>query len=159
MKIISHRGNIDSINPDRENTFEYIDEAISLDFEVEIDLWRIDKELFLGHDEPETKVELPWLWYRKDSLWIHTKNSSALEYLVALNKYHDLKYFWHSVEPYILTSNSIIWAHEFDNIESPETCIVPLLDKETLTATTPRRWYGVCTDFPVLCRELYKEVL
>ena len=65
MRIISHRGNIDSINPIEENTLQYIDDAIDLGFDVETDLWRVEKDLFLGHDEPETRVELSWLWKRR----------------------------------------------------------------------------------------------
>ena len=44
MILISHRGNLDSIQPDKENTKAYIDNAISEDYHVEIDLRMKDKK-------------------------------------------------------------------------------------------------------------------
>ena len=38
MKLISHRGNLTEINPERENTEPYIDEAISKGYDVEVDV-------------------------------------------------------------------------------------------------------------------------
>ena len=61
MIFISHRGNLDGLNPDRENSPEYIDEAIKLGFDVEIDVRTKDGELWLGHDEPQYKVSEMWL--------------------------------------------------------------------------------------------------
>ena len=37
MKLISHRGNIDGPQPDRENSPNYINEAIEAGYNVEID--------------------------------------------------------------------------------------------------------------------------
>jgi hypothetical protein len=53
MIYISHRGNVDGKKPHLENKPEYIDEAISLGYDVEIDVWCIDGGLMLGHDEPK----------------------------------------------------------------------------------------------------------
>ena len=57
MKLISHRGNIKGPNPYRENTPTYIDCAIGNGYDVEIDVRSIDGELWLGHDEPQYKIE------------------------------------------------------------------------------------------------------
>ena len=74
MKLISHRGNVDTVNPKRENTKLYVQEAIDLGYDVEIDVW-ISKNntLCLGHDFPLEQIELSWLVDRKDKLWIHCK--------------------------------------------------------------------------------------
>ena len=79
MIFISHRGNISDINESLENTHDYIDEAIKQGYEVEIDVWRVEGSLFLGHDKPEISVKLDWLAERKDKLWIHTKNREAFD--------------------------------------------------------------------------------
>ena len=55
MIFISHRGNLDGLNPDRENSPDYIDEAIKLGFDVEVDVRTKDGQLWLGHDEPQYK--------------------------------------------------------------------------------------------------------
>jgi len=50
MRLISHRGNINGKNLERENSFPYIQEALQLGYEVEIDIWVINNEVYLGHD-------------------------------------------------------------------------------------------------------------
>jgi hypothetical protein len=47
MIYISHRGNIDGKKPHLENNPTYIDEAIDLGYDVEIDLWFIDGRVYL----------------------------------------------------------------------------------------------------------------
>ena len=61
MIIIAHRGNVDGPNPERENSPDYIDEALSMGYDVEIDLRSKDKQLFLGHDKPQYPLKLGWL--------------------------------------------------------------------------------------------------
>jgi len=56
MKLISHRGNISGVYTDLENTEGYIQKAIDLGYEVEIDVWYKDFKLYLGHDGPEIKI-------------------------------------------------------------------------------------------------------
>ncbi len=43
MILISHRGNINGKNEIRENSIFYIMEALSMGFDVEIDVWNVDK--------------------------------------------------------------------------------------------------------------------
>ena len=151
MIFISHRGNVNEINIHLENTQNYIDKAIELGYEVEIDLWKIDEDLFLGHDRPERLVKLDWLEERKQKLWIHTKNRNAFESFTLLNS--NFKFFWHTLEPYVFTSNGVIWAHDYKNIQNEHLCIVPLLSLEEVNGAKIRNWYGVCTDYPDQCRE------
>jgi len=47
--LISHRGNIDGKTL-LENQPSYIDDAIDLGYDVEIDIWYIGDKLYLGHD-------------------------------------------------------------------------------------------------------------
>ena len=46
MILIAHRGNTNGKLPDRENTNDYIKEAISKGFDVEIDICKWDGEKF-----------------------------------------------------------------------------------------------------------------
>ena len=43
MKLIAHRGNVNGPNPDKENHTDYINEAIILGYDVEIDVWFVNK--------------------------------------------------------------------------------------------------------------------
>jgi glycerophosphoryl diester phosphodiesterase len=80
MKLIAHRGNINGPDPSKENTLEYIEQAIAQGFDVEVDVRYspLDSKLYLGHDGPDHKVD--WFWFGKyrDNLWIHCKNIEAL---------------------------------------------------------------------------------
>ena len=71
MIIISHRGNLEGPLPNKENSLEYIDDAIHQGFLVEVDLWVVSKELYLGHDKPQYKISSEWIEKRKNFLWIH----------------------------------------------------------------------------------------
>ncbi len=41
MFLISHRGNISGKLPERENTVDYIQEALGLGYDVEVDVWMV----------------------------------------------------------------------------------------------------------------------
>ena len=69
MKLIAHRGNINGPNPERENSPDYIKEALDKGFDVEIDVWKINGSYFLGHDAPEYRIEFGFLM--NDRLWCH----------------------------------------------------------------------------------------
>ena len=79
MILISHRGNINGKIPSKENTLEYIQSAIDLNFNVEVDVWVIDGDIYLGHDGPQKdqKIEIDFL--RQKEIWCHAKNIDALE--------------------------------------------------------------------------------
>jgi hypothetical protein len=58
MILISHRGNINGKNDVRENSMFYIMEALTMGFDVEIDVWYINNEWFLGHDKPQYQINI-----------------------------------------------------------------------------------------------------
>lgn len=148
MILISHRGNIDCIIPEQENTPIYIDKAILLGYDVEIDVRFINDKLFLGHDTPDYEVSLEWLLERKIYLWVHTKNFGALSYLI--NK--RLRTFYHQKENHTIINNcNLIWSHELS--EANEKSIIPLLSKEDITKQpVPQNVYGICSDFVKILR-------
>ena len=76
MILISHRGNINGKNSDRENSIEYIEEALDMGYNVEIDVWVIDNKFYLGHDNPLYEVD--FLFLINNKLWCHAKNLEAL---------------------------------------------------------------------------------
>jgi len=108
MKIISHRGNLTGPNPIRENSINYIEEAIAEGFDVEIDLRHKDHNFYLGHDEPQYCVPISWLVNYKDKLWIHCKDLESLDKISSSSI--DFHYFWHEIDRYTLTSKGIGWV-------------------------------------------------
>jgi hypothetical protein len=105
---ISHRGNTNSKNIDYENNLNYIDNAL-IKYNVEIDIWKIDSKLFLGHDKPQYSVHINWLLDRQHKLWIHCKNIASLEYFNQ-NQNQNLHYFWHENDTVAMTNRNYIWA-------------------------------------------------
>lgn len=143
MIIISHRGNIRGPLPDKENRPSYIDCAIGSGYHVEIDVRSINDELWLGHDEPQYKIDHNWLDKRREYLWLHCKN---LEASVECWAYQS---FCHTNDPFTYTTTGKIWLHDLTH-ELNHNIIIPLLNKESINSLksltgTP---YGVCTDYP-----------
>ena len=85
MKLISHRGNIDGPNIERENEPLYIFEALEKKFDVEIDVWWKENQFWLGHDKPQYCVKKEFLQNKK--LWCHAKNIEALNKMLEDKKY------------------------------------------------------------------------
>ena len=57
MYFISHRGN--TLGPDisKENSVDYINDAIKKGYDVEIDVWFEKENFYLGHDKPTYLVD------------------------------------------------------------------------------------------------------
>jgi len=145
MITISHRGNIRGPVPDRENRPSYIDCAIGNGYHVEIDVRSINGELWLGHDEPQYKVDHNWLDKRRNYLWLHCKNVEAAKECWA---YHS---FCHTCDPFTYTSTGKIWLHDL-SIKIDENVIIPLISKDDIEKLTNTdgfsKAFGVCTDYP-----------
>lgn len=142
--LIAHRGNIDGRNPEMENHPEYIDKAISLMYDVEIDLWGMHGALYLGHDGPEHQIGTTWLENRAYNLWIHCKNANALEVCLA----NEMNCFWHGVDSYTLTSKGHVWAYPgVVPVSKKSVFVMPEkhFSTEFLLQFEP---YGICSDYP-----------
>jgi len=137
MILISHRGNIDGISQS-ENRPTYIDNAIQLGYDVEVDIWYNNKKIYLGHDFGQYQIDISWLENRKSKLWIHCKNHQALELMCET----DLHYFWHDEDDVTITSKGIIWAHP--KIKPLEKSIAVLPEIESWDVDT---CLGVCSDY------------
>jgi len=143
--IISHRGNIRGPVPDKENRPSYIDCAIGNGYHVEIDVRSINGELWLGHDEPQYKVDHNWLDKRRNYLWLHCKNLEAAKECWA---YHS---FCHTNDSFLYTSVGKIWLHDL-SMRIDSNTIIPLIDKEEVESfiSIGEQPFGICTDYPVL---------
>ena len=145
MKIISHRGNLNESNPDYENNPTYVDQAIASGFDVEIDVWFIDGEFFLGHDKPTYYVDISWILIRSTSLWSHAKNIEAIEQMLLID---DINCFWHETDKMTLTSIGIPWCY-------PNTYMGKGITVEYDYRPIPNI-YGICTDYCLKWRTMWK---
>jgi hypothetical protein len=141
MKLIAHRGNTIGAIPSKENSPEYILDAIEKGYDVEIDLWSTDTELFLGHDEPKYQIPKSFLEDNKDKLWVHCKNLEALYVCEFILK--GIHYFWHQNDDFTLTSKNIFWVFPGKNLTPNSVLVTPeLYDFIDVGPDI----YGVCSD-------------
>ena len=138
MKLISHRGNIDGKNPDKENYPSYIKEALKSGYDVEVDVWYVDKQWYLGHDEPTYKVKYDFLTI--DNLWLHAKNGDALFHMLN-DRFCNV--FWHTTEDWVLTSKKYIWTYPNKFLYPNSICVLPELGFNG----NLNDCYGICSDF------------
>lgn len=146
MKIIAHRANLNGPNLLRENSPEYIEEALFQGFDVEIDVSydNKDKCFYLGHDEPQYVVSLYWLSQYRENLWVHCKN---LEALFEFSK-TAFNYFWHQNDDYTLTSKNNIWSYPGKIYTSNTVIVMPEWDNQNWDTLKYVNCYGICTDYP-----------
>ncbi len=148
MKIISHRGNLNGPNKNLENRLDTIEKAIQLGFDVEVDIWLIENQLYLGHNKPQYKVDKETLSTYKENLWIHCKNLESLSFLENEQDFH---YFWHEKDKYTLTSKNFIWSYPTMYKNKNIIAVMPELVTDTETIQKhidEKKWIGFCTDYP-----------
>ena len=137
MLMISHRGNLSGPVPERENSPDYIAESLEKGYSAEVDVWLINDQYWLGHDEPTYKVEEAFL--ENDKIWCHAKNIAALEKMRYNDKIHC---FWHQNDDYTLTSRGYIWTYPGKRLTSNSICVLP--EKSSYDQI---RCFGICSDF------------
>jgi hypothetical protein len=147
MLLIAHRGLMEGPNPDLENCPEQIEKALKEGFNVEIDLWCLNNQFFLGHDEPQ--YEVPWNYIDKTRMWVHCKNLGAL--FLIRKQYPRCQYFWHQNDDFTLTSGGFIWTYPGKPLTENSICVLPET-KLDLTTYDPIKCYGICSDYVNLLR-------
>ena len=138
MIFISHRGNIEGPNPEKENMPEYIISASNAGFDVEVDVWNIDGAWLLGHDKPQYPVEESFL--ESPGFWCHAKNIDALREMISNDK---INCFWHEEDDFTLTSFGNIWTYPGKKVTKKSVIVLTSLDvpKECRGA------FGICSDW------------
>jgi hypothetical protein len=141
MKLISHRGNLNGPNKERENHPDYIYEAIQAGYDIEIDVWWVDGKFKLGHDEPQYDFPFDLFNNFYNKLWIHCKNMEALSQLNELDSNGSkLNYFSHENDLGVLTSRGYIWS---TNLYDRGILVMPEIFNREPKETT----FGVCSDY------------
>jgi hypothetical protein len=149
MNFISHRGNIEKIVKEEENTPNKIVFCIEKGYDVEIDVWVMKDEFFLGHDNPQYKISEQFLIFNKDKLWCHAKNNQALIKMLNL----DLHCFWHQNDDYTLTSKNKIWV--FPNQNLPKYSVAVLPEISSYSKEELYNCGGICSDVIEKYKNIY----
>ena len=147
MKLISHRGNINGLQPNKENSPNYINEAIESGYNVEIDIWLINNKWYLGHDNPTYEIKYNFLFDSR--FWLHTKNGEAF-YKLLNDKNYNFNVFWHTTEDWILTSKGYIWTYPNKFLYENSICVLPELGYNG----DLKKCHGICSDYILQYRDL-----
>ena len=141
MILISHRGNING-KTDSENDPGYVYDAMKKGYHVEVDVWYVDNELYLGHDKPQYHIQAPFI--ANEKIWCHCKNIDAIIRLKEINeKYgYDLHYFWHQKDDITLTNKGYIWAYPGKQIIKGSIAVLPEIHNDDIS-----KCIGVCSDY------------
>ena len=97
---ISHRGNLEGRIAEMENDPAYIEKAIKSGYMAEVDFWKVEDRIYLGHDEGQHDISMECLNTRKQHLLVHCKNREGFDHALKSG----LHAFWHTDEDYVMTS-------------------------------------------------------
>lgn len=145
LTLIAHRGNINGPSAD-ENNPALIREVLGMGYNVEIDVWFIKNQFWLGHDEPTHKITPVFL--RRRGLWCHAKDSSAMLKLIDMRVEH---VFWHQTDDFALTTSNHLWVYPgrmTEEMKPSSISVMPeiLHDTSELLAVS-LGCFGVCSDY------------
>ena len=156
MILISHRGNIHGPSK-MENKPSFIISTLRLGYDAEIDVW-FDNGWWLGHDNPQYKIDIEWIYKHRKNLWVHCKNRAALENLNEPKKYFPwvpkVNYLWHQNDDYTLTSAGFVWVYPGKEIIWKCVCVLPELSESPYETSRLRECHGICSDFIERYRDL-----
>jgi len=151
MLFISHRGALSGPNPKLENTLSFISDAMNLGYQVEVDVWMIGEDFYLGHDEPEHYITVHDLEAISSKAIFHAKNDTVLQYLTTTN-FH---YFSHETDSVVLTSKQWLWYYPGVNpVLKPNNKAIAVMP-ENGKAFGMSSFYGICTDKILHYKRLY----
>lgn len=137
MKLIAHRGNLCGANPSLENYPSHIMACLKAGYDAEVDVWFVDGGLYLGHGNPDYKIDRQFL--QNQRIWVHCKNPQAYD---ELSKYSDINCFFQSDEDIVLTSRGYLWAHEKCKVWDEKTIVVNTGSFEMINGV-----FGICSDY------------
>ena len=137
-------------NPEKENSPDYILDAIERGYDAEIDVWYADKKWYLGHDNAQYLIEESFLKNR--SLWCHAKNIETFIQLLKIGAHA----FFINEDHATLTSKRYVWlSPTHGHIIPGVICVMPE-DARWHDASKDqlRDCRGICSDFVESFRDL-----
>ena len=139
MILISHRGNLHGKILSLENNPVYINTALKNGYNVEVDIWRIKKKWYLGHDEPQYQIKEDF--FNQHGLWCHAKNIFALQQMTILG----VHCFWHQTDDVALTSKNYLWTYPGKKLTFKSIAVLP--EETDYSEADLRKCTGICSDY------------
>ena len=142
--LIAKRGNISGPNPSRENTWTYIQEALDAGYYVECDLWVCDNQFFLGHDEPQEKIDITQL--ENPCLFLHAKDIVTMHKLSEMFYFSDYSpdVFFHQNDDLALTKKGLLWTFPGKTLTPTSIAVLP---ENVIHWFNLENAAGICSDY------------
>ena len=142
MRYIAHRGNINGPSA-MENHPDHLTEALKAGFEVEVDVWIVDGDMFFGHDKPQYPADLFML---SKMHWVHCKNIEALHFFGGI-EINQCNCFWQENDDYSLTNKKYIWTNIGKKLSKRGIMVMPEVTDPSLENTLDVDCSGICSDW------------
>jgi hypothetical protein len=152
MLLISHRGNVDGMNPDRENSIPYINGALNLGFSVMVDVWFVGGTLALGNHRPQYGINAEFL--RNPQIICKARSAATLNALMDM----DLHCFANDRDDYSVTTEGYVWI--YPGCASPPRGILymPEFNYKDVRDVADIGCAGVCSNWIIRISEGRKDI-
>ena len=140
---ILHRGNDNGPSSENENNPIILYQHLNEGWDIEIDIWKINDSLYLGHDYHQILIDLNEPFLTNKNTWIHCKNLDAFFYFynhIENEKYH---FFIHEKDNITITSKGFIWG----NIDIKLNCTGSINVVNKKTNFIKYIGQGICIDW------------
>jgi hypothetical protein len=139
--LIAHRGNLEGPKKDQENKPEYLNKALAMGYDVEVDIWVLNYKIYLGHDFPQYEVEEDYIRSISNKAWFHCKNFGAIDFLSS--SLQESNYFWHQSDKFTLTSKGFIWTYPGEETSGNSV----IVDLSGNAKQNNYNCYAICADY------------
>lgn len=153
MIFISHRGNLNGIILDRENSPEYINEAIEKGYLVVVDVWLVGEDHFaLGNDRPKYLTNIEYI--KQNNIICRARSLNTLNALIESRAHC----FFQDYERISLTNGGLIWAAPSQSVTPRSIVIMPEHEISNVRTAALLKCAGICSNFIQLVREEREEL-
>jgi len=140
--LISNRGNINGIIPEKENSPDYIQSALDNGFHVVVDVFLIGQQhVALGCESPQYPTSIDFL--KNNKIIARARSIECLDFLVT----NEIHCFYHHTAKCTLTNGGLIWTRPGENIT--QRCIFdkPEFIMPDITTIKNIKCAGICSNF------------
>jgi len=139
--LISHRGNTEGMVPDRENSPEYVKEALEKGFYVVADVWLVGTQhLALGTNHPQYPVTAEFL--KENNIICRAKTVQTLYLLLQCGAHC----FMYGKDDYVMTNGGLVWTAPGKIITPRSVFTMPEWVVPDITSIMNVKCSGICSD-------------
>jgi hypothetical protein len=144
---ILHRGLMNGPDHENENKEELLWKRLSEGWDIEVDMWIKDGQIWLGHDKPGDLLQDMRLLESR-STWIHCKNIAMLQYMTEHKP--GAAFFSHDSDEAVITSNGFIWC--YPGFQAGKHSIVVMPERASGMKFDSLLLGGICSDYTYFVR-------